>query len=146
MAFIGYAWLKENLKIESEPLLNVCLQGRENKTLVNADGIEEQYFNTRYIPADDPMAHLEFALKYEVLNLSLIHQIFLKTNPSELIKFIKNKPTGANTRRMGFLYEFLLQKTLNLDFAVSGNYALMLDECKYLTGKTVNIEKWRIKK
>ena len=145
MAFIGYAWLKENLKIESEPLLNVCLQGRENKTLVNADGIEEQYFNAKYIPAADPMAHLEFALKYEVLNLSLIHQIFLKINPNDLVKFIKNKPTGANTRKLGFLYEFLLQKRLNLDFAASGNYVLMLDESKYLTGKTVNNEKWRIK-
>ena len=145
MTFIGYAWLKENLQIQSEPLLTICLQGRENKAIIREDGIEERYFGFSYMPVDDPMAHLEFALKYELLNLSLIYQIFLKTTQIALITFIKNKPTAVNRRKIGFLFEFLTQQTLNLDFTIGGNYMSILDESKYLTGKTINNEKWRIK-
>ena len=145
MILIGYAWLKKSLQIQSEPLRTICLQGRENKTIIDENGIKEQYFGLKYMPEDNPLAHLEFALKYEPINLSLLYQIFSKTPSDAVLTFIKNTPNGINTRKIGFLFEFLTQKTLNLDFTIGGNYGSILNESEYVTGKSVNNEKWRIK-
>ncbi len=145
MTYIGYAWLKSTLLIKSEPLLTICLQGRENKTIVNDDGIEERYFGLKYVPDGILMEHLEFALKYETLNLSLLARIFQKIPLPDLIETIKQKPNSIYMRKIGFLFEFLTQQTLNLDFATGGNYVPILDESKYITGKIINSEKWRVK-
>ena len=142
---MGYAWLKNNLQIPSEILQTICLQGRENKTITREDGVKELYFGPKYTPENAPTAHLEFALKYEVLNLSLLCQIFLKTDQSAIINFIKIRPNGINTRKLGFLFEFLTNQTLELDFTIGGKYTPILEESKYVTGKFINNEKWRIK-
>ena len=50
MTFLGYTWIKFALQISSEPLLTICLQGRENITIVRDDGVEEKYFGIKYTP------------------------------------------------------------------------------------------------
>ena len=145
MTFLGYTWIKFALHITSEPLLTICLQGRENVTVIRDDGVEEKYFGIKYTPDNTVMEHLEFALKYETINLSLLTQIFAKIDSLVIIDFIKAKPQGINVRKIGFLFEFLTHQTLNIDFAVGGKYVPILDESIYVTGRGVNHEKWKIR-
>ena len=145
MTFLGYTWIKFALHITSEPLLTICLQGRENVTIIRDDGVEEKYFGIKYTPNNTVMEHLEFALKYETINLSLLTQIFAIIDSLVIIDFIKAKPQGINVRKIGFLFEFLTQQTLNIDFAVGGKYVPLLDESIYVTGRGINNEKWKIR-
>jgi hypothetical protein len=57
---------------------------------------------------------LEFALKWEGIELSLLKQLFAIVPANELRAIVLAKPTGAYTRRLWFLYEWLMGETLDL--------------------------------
>ena len=51
--------------------------------------------------------HLEFALKYDGVSLSSLKIIFDAAAETEIVDYIKSKPTGKYARRIWFFYEFL---------------------------------------
>jgi len=77
--------------------------------------------------------HIEFALKYDGVNLSLLAQIFEKASQGDITDYIASKPTGKYARRTWFFYEFLTGEKLPLDDVSSGNYVDALEAKKYFT-------------
>jgi hypothetical protein len=58
--------------------------------------------------------HLEFALKNEGVNLSVLKSLFSKLPKSAMESWIGKTPGGANTRRVWFLYEWLTEHKLDV--------------------------------
>lgn len=97
------------------------------------DGFVNQVFRTQYWPGEKVGDHLEFALKYDGVNLGLLAQIFDKVSSEELTEYIKSRPTGKYARRIWFFYEFLTEKQLPVDNLTSGNYVDALEAKDYYT-------------
>ena len=58
--------------------------------------------------------HLEFALKYEGVNLSVLSALFRAASKQEFETWIRVAPGGASTRRIWFLYEWMMEQTLDV--------------------------------
>jgi len=97
------------------------------------NGFVDEVFKKQYWPGEDVGEHLEFALKYDGINLQLLKMIFEKVSQTVLSKYIKSKPTGKYARRIWFFYEFLIDQKLPIDNITSGNYVEALDPAKYYT-------------
>lgn len=82
---------------------------------------------TRHAPSRDLDGHLTFALKYEGLDLAVLKRLFLATGPGPIAALVRAKPTGSYSRRIWFLYEWLLGTPLDLPDAATGSYPLVLD-------------------
>ena len=54
---------------------------------------------------DNPLEHLEFALKHEGVNLSIMSLLFKKSNPEAISQFILEKATSKYRRKIWFYFE-----------------------------------------
>lgn len=119
--------------------------GTQNKVEMAPDGTIDQQFGAKYAPKEDSIAtHLEFLLKYDDLNLDFLDAVFRQADEQQLVAFISISPGGRYNRKLGFLYEWLTGKQLNLDFEPAGNYIDLLDQEHYMTGNTIKNSRWRI--
>ncbi len=75
---------------------------------------EWRLLTPRHAPADTLGGHLEFALKWEGVDLSVLAQLFGTVSPDEVGEIVRIKPTGIYTRRLWFLYEWLTDRELDL--------------------------------
>lgn len=57
---------------------------------------------------------LEFALKWEGTDLAVLRSLFRRIDPAELVRIVRDTPTGAYSRRIWFLYEWLMESRLDL--------------------------------
>ena len=130
----GYEFLLDKLELtcmHNWHISFVSTSGtRKSKVL---DGKTYDIYPIRYWPGETLGDHLEFALKYDGVNLSMLAQIFEHISQKELTKYIKSKPTGKYARRIWFFYEFLTGKQLPIDNITSGNYVDALEVKKYYT-------------
>jgi hypothetical protein len=95
-------------------------------------------------PEDTSLAHLEFSLKYDDLNLPFLKKVFEKIEANEIEKYVEAFPTGKYTRRIGFLFELLTGRQLTIKESITGNYVDLLDDDKYITGNITKNTRWRI--
>ncbi len=103
-------------------------------------------FTPRHQPEDDLYAHLVFALKYEGVNLLAFKKLFEKLKPSVIEGWISNEPQSQYTRKIWFLYEWLMQKELKIPDLDSGNYVPLLDDTlQYPSQQSINSTRHRIK-
>jgi len=57
---------------------------------------------------------LEFALKWEGVCLSVLRALFRRIEAAEVVAIVRDRPTGAYSRRIWFLYEWLMEARLDL--------------------------------
>lgn len=88
-----------------------------------------------YWPGDDTGGHLEFALKYDGVNLGILAAVFEAVAADEIAAWISSKPTGKYARRVWFLYEFLTGRALPLPDLSKGNYLELLEPERYYTAR-----------
>lgn len=121
---VGYAALIEAFDLQVPLPLILCAIGARHK-------VYEQNDWRIYTPRHEPLAtfegHLVFALKYEGLNLALLKRLFEVIDPAELEEIIKAKPNSGYMRRIWFLYEWLLDRQLDIPDAKTGTYAKIVD-------------------
>jgi len=68
----------------------------------------------RHLPGDTLGDQLEFALKYEGVNLAVLSALFRVIEPQEIEAVVRATPTGVFARRIWWLYEWLTSRTLDL--------------------------------
>jgi len=73
------------------------------------------------------IGHLTFALKYEGTELYLLKKLFEKLDADALAISIAEEPTGQYRRKIWFLYEWLMETSLNLPDLDSANYTDLVD-------------------
>ena len=140
----GSLWLKEELGLDNYRLTHCSYIGPRDKIEVSANGSIEQVYGPKYAPEENIFGHIEFLFKYDDLSLDFLNAVFQRTDEAELIAFMAKSPTGRYVRKIGFLYEWLTGKVLDLSFQPGGNYINLLDEESYMTGNTVRNSRWRI--
>jgi hypothetical protein len=97
------------------------------------DGFVDEVYRPQYWPGETVGDHLEFALKYDGVNLALLARIFEKVPAEVLTEYIMSKPTGKYARRIWFFYEFLTEKHLPIDDMSTGNYVYASESKDYYT-------------
>lgn len=130
----GYAFLVEQYRLDVLPNWHRSLVSQTG-TLRRAiqDGQVESIYPLSYWPGDRTGDHLEFALKYDGVNLGLLSALFEVVAADELTAWITSKPTGKYARRVWFLYEFLTGRKLPLPDLTKGNYIELLEPDRYYT-------------
>lgn len=144
MKEVGFTWLQEKFKIRGFQLTHESYIGTVDKTELSSTNRIIQTFKSKYdVSTDDPMAHLEFALKYDDLNLAFIKEIFASIDYQIIAEYIKAKPNRKYPRIIGFLYEFTGGKTIEVNVKTT-NYEDVLDSARYITGDVKKIAKWKV--
>ena len=73
-----------------------------------------QLLTPRHRPLDTLEGHLVFALKWEGVDLGILAALFKAVESNELVAIARGTPTGAFTRRVWFLYEWLTGRELDV--------------------------------
>ncbi len=81
----------------------------------------------RHAPEDTLAGHLEFALKWEGVRLSVLAPLFRAVKAGDVTAFIRKQPTGKYARRAWFLYEWLTDGRLDLPDAGKVRSVPLLD-------------------
>ena len=130
----GYSFLIEQYRLNILPNWHRSLvspTGILRSTV--QDGQVESIYPQSYWPGETTGDHLEFALKYDGVNLGILTTLFDSVAPDEITAWISSKPTGKYTRRIWFLYELLTGQELSLPDLTTGNYIEVLEADRYYT-------------
>lgn len=112
---------------------------------IRYDTDEWQVFTPRHAPKDTLGGHLTFALKYEGIDLSVLKALFKKVESKVIAEIVKNEPTGQYSRRIWFLYEWLLAEQLDIPDLGMGNFVDLLDEKLQYPGPSEVVQRQRIR-
>ena len=104
-----------------------------------------QVFTIRHKPNKDLTSHLAFALKYEGIDLYILKKLFLYAKEEPIISMIKNEPTSQYSRRVWFLYEWLMDITLDIPDLKTGTYIEIVNPKLQFTGSPINSTRHRVK-
>ncbi len=91
-------------------------------------------FTPRHKPTDSLCGHLTFALKYEGIDLAVLKALFESISAQEVVNIVESSPTGAYSRRIWFLYEWLCESQLDLEDATQGNYVSLVNNARQYPG------------
>jgi Fic family protein len=134
---VGYQALVEQLGLSCLPLANASFVRRQGGVHAESDaGRSVRTFPTSYAPEDTTPGHLEFALKYDGVNLEVLRAVFERVNETELADWVRAKPTGKYSRRIWFFYEWATGRTLDVPDAPPVAYVDALgDSCFAASGE-----------
>lgn len=122
---VGYGTLIDRFDLSVPMPERLALVSSKNRKYQNEHW---QVFSFRYLPKDTLYHHLVFAMKYEGIQLLFFKKLFLKLSENEITTIINSEPTGQYSRRIWFLYEWLLDKQLKIKDLDKGNYISLLNE------------------
>ncbi len=143
----GYDFLIKKYQLRVIPLWHTSSISSvgTTKTTIVKDGLEKTIFPSVRWPGDNIGDHLEFALKYDGINLGILSDLFSVVSAYEIALWIESKPTGKYTRKIWFLYEFLTDQILPLDDVTQGNYVILLEPEKYYAANPgIRIKRQRV--
>src|SRR5690349_1861620 len=123
---IGYRWLLEAFGLSVTQPLRVETVIGPTRSLVR-DGDTETRTVQEVLRPDATLAgHLGFALKHEGVHLEALSRLFAVAPAKELVRWIRDEPTGQYARRAGFLFETLTKTPLDVPDTTRGNYVTAL--------------------
>jgi hypothetical protein len=120
----GYAALIDAYRLRAPSPRTLSATSDRHRTR-NEDGW--RILTPTYAPAPNLEGHLIFALKNEGLDLAILKRLFSIVRPREIEAIVRASPTGGYARRIWFLYEWLLNRRLDLPDATRGNYEPAVD-------------------
>ncbi len=127
VVMVGYAALIDAYDL-AVPLPDlICAIGKKYQRYQHDNWL---MFSPKYKLEGSFFGHLVFALKYEGVNLGVLSALFKKLEPNILIAEIQLIPWGGYCRRIWFLYEWILDKRLDIPDIqdVKMSYVDVLDE------------------
>lgn len=143
---IGYALLIKQIEKYTQrlvPLPNQLSIVTEKHQRYNTD--QWRVFTKRHKPNDDLTSHLVFALKYEGIDLYILKAFFHFSREELVLNMIRNEPTSQYTRRVWFLFEWLMNTKLDIPDLKTGTYVEIVKSKFQYPGPSVNSTRHRIK-
>lgn len=127
---VGYAALVESLNLTTRrPTIHAVIDSAVSTRSETTVGDSElMAFAPRYRPDSTLIGHLQFALRYEGLNLEILSLAFEKIDTAEIETALADQPESAYARRIGYLYEWLSGKQIKASVAPRAAYIKVLDE------------------
>jgi len=102
-------------------------------------------FTKRHKPNADIISHIFFALKYEGIDLLILKTIFQLIGKEDIKGAVLSEPTGQYSRRVWFLYEWLLGTKLDIPDLKTGTYVEIVNPDLQYPGPTKNSTRHRVK-
>ena len=102
-------------------------------------------FTPRHKPDDSLLGHLTFALKHEGIELAVLKSLFDNIDPRLIEDLVYQKPTGAYSRRIWFLFEWLNNRKLDIEDATRGNFVALVNEKIQFPGPIRNSSRHRVR-
>ena len=127
---IGYAKLVEQFALPARQpatiaMIDSAVRGRRT---VEQGEIALMQFESRYRPKPTLIADLQFALRYEGINLEVLALLFAKTGRADIEANLAAHPESSFARRLGYLYEWLTGEEINATVAPRAAYVKVVDE------------------
>ncbi len=130
----GYSELIKRYNLEVIPHWHISQVATSGIHRIDSSyGLVKEVYPPIYWPGDSLCDHLEFALKYDGINLAILASLFEKVEKKDIEEYVKSKPTGKYVRRLWYLYEFITGNKLQIDNLKQGNYTDLLEADKYYT-------------
>lgn len=133
---VGYKAIIDKLKLHTLPHYResyIARQGR-GKTIIDNHHEIHIYPKTYALKNEnDLLEHLEFAIKYDGINFEIIKAFFEKTEKNDIVNYIQKQPTGIYSRKIWYLYEFLMKDQLPIKDSQRIKYVDLLDPKIYFT-------------
>jgi len=144
MKKVGYTWLQEEFDIQGFQFTHESYIGTRDRTELSSTNTVLHTFKSKYdVGIDSPMSHLEFALKYDDLNLPFIIEVFKSIKHKNVEEYITSNPNRKYPRIIGYLYEFTVGKPIDVNINTT-NYMDLLDSSRYVTGNSTKVSKWKV--
>lgn len=144
---VGYQALCEIYNLGVIPHYRKSYISPSSRSSERHDNISEihVYPNT-YAVKDfsNPFCHIEFALKYDGVNLEILRGVFKKLEINQIKEYIQKHPTSKYTRIIWFLYEFLLDKHLDISIKSNVRYVNVLDPEHYFVANGIRSIRHRV--
>lgn len=140
---VGYGALIDafNLNIPLPQSLSLVSQKRRSYSTE-----EWNVFSSRSAFDDNLYKHLVFAIKYEGINLLFFKKLFQVISKKEVTDIVSIEPTGQYSRRIWFLYEWLMGDQLPVKDLTIKNFVPLIDEkIQFANSKTINSSRHRIR-
>lgn len=114
------------LRLNQVARIDTRVKGREARP----DGSGTQLlFESRYQPEDSFEGDLQFALRYEGVNLQVLDLLFTQSGPEPLVAWLRAQPESSYARRAAFLYEWITKGELDVpELGKRTAYVSALDE------------------
>jgi hypothetical protein len=127
---VGYSNLIENYQLSVRPpmILAVIDTAAKGRRVTTTGDSELMVFEPRYRPGPTLMGNLQFALRYEGLNLEVLALLFAKTGGADIETTLAEQPESTFGRRIGYLYEWLTGKEIKAVVAPRAAYVNVVDE------------------
>jgi hypothetical protein len=133
----GYEALIAKFKLDVLPNWHKSYVAAGNSHKTNkTEGVMAEVYPARYWPGDTLGDHLEFALKYDGINLAILSSIFHAAPQQEIQDYVGARPRGKYARRLWFLFELLSGSALPLKDLETGGYIDVLEPDEYYTSAT----------
>jgi hypothetical protein len=138
----GYAALIADHNLPVAPPDYLCAIGTKHKKYEKG---RWRIFTPRHKPGDSLLGHLTFALKYEGIELAVLKGLFAAIEPEAIAEIVRREPTGAYSRRIWFLYEWLCGRELDIAGATQGNFVELVNSGLQYPGPSRNSRRHRIR-
>lgn len=127
---IGYDRLIQTYQLPVRPLVRLALidssvSGRQTTT---SGDFELMRFESKYRPPHTLVGDLQFALRYEGINLEVLALLFAAAGRTELDTWLAAQPESRFARRTGYLYEWLTGNELTAAAPPKAAYVPVIDE------------------
>lgn len=139
---VGYAALIEGHGLSVPAPDYLCAIGSKHRKL---DKGRWHIFTPRHKPDDTLHGHLAFALKHEGVDLAVLKALYLSIEEEEIVNIVRSEPTGAYSRRIWFLYEWLCEKELDIEDVKQGNFVDVLNVSFQYPGPSRDSKRHRIR-
>ena len=144
---VGYSYLiaREGLAalpLDQTAVIDTAVKGRTR--LTRGDQVVLQ-FEGKYRPAPELRAHLQFALRYEGINLQVLALLFAAVGGNDVNAWLTAQPESAYARRAAFLYEWLTGQTLTAKANAKTAFVPVLDaKLQFAFAEGVRNAKFRV--
>ena len=138
---VGYGAIIEALQLAVPLPFQLALISSKKRQYKNE---QWQVYTSRHQPEDNLHKQLVFALKYEGINLLVFKKLFETISQKEIETIVQQEILGQYSRRIWFLYEWLLNKKLDIDDLNRGNPVPLIDENLQFAVKGISSPRHRI--
>ncbi len=122
---VGYGAIIEAYKLAVPIPVKLTFISKKKRQYEN---LEWKVFPSRYLPEENLYKQITFALKYEGVDLLVFKKLFEVISSVEIEEIIQQENLGQYSRRIWFLYEWLMETKLNIPDLKTGNLVPVIDE------------------